>query len=100
MRGFLIYIVFFIQPIATKWDGRACFADGTLGTFLSYLSKFTAPVKKAKAAALDTVQIEQGIQKNIFSAPTDNTGKKVYIQMLRTSFNLERWAPLLICIDI
>jgi hypothetical protein len=36
-------------------------------------------------------QIEQGIQNDVFSAPTDNTGQKVYIQMLRTSFSLEHY---------
>jgi hypothetical protein len=49
-----------------------------------------APVKKAKAAALDTGQIEQGIQKNIFPAPTYHTCQKTDLQMLRTSFGLER----------
>jgi len=34
-----------------------------------------APVKKAKAAALEMGQIEQVIQKNIFPAPTYNTGQ-------------------------
>jgi hypothetical protein len=41
-----------------------------------------APVKKAKAAALDTGQIEQGIQKNIFPAPAYHTGQKITIQVL------------------
>jgi hypothetical protein len=42
-----------------------------------------APVKKAKAAALDTGQIEQGIQKNIFPATPDNRVLEVNIQRLR-----------------
>ncbi len=39
-------------------------------------------MKKAEAAALDTGQIEQGIQKNIFPEPTYNTCQKITTQML------------------
>jgi len=45
-----------------------------------------APVKKAKAAAIDTGQIEQGFQKNIFPALTYNTGQKITIQVLSHFF--------------
>jgi len=45
-----------------------------------------APVKKAKAAAFDTGQIEQGIQKNIFPGPTYNTSQKITIQVLSHFF--------------
>jgi len=38
-----------------------------------------APVKKAKGAAFDTGQIEQGIHKNIFPAPTYHTDPKITI---------------------
>jgi hypothetical protein len=43
-------------------------------------------VKKAKAAAFGTGQIEQGIQKNIFPAPTYNTSQKINIQVLSHFF--------------
>jgi hypothetical protein len=43
-------------------------------------------VKKAKAAAFDTGQIEQGIQKNIFHAPIYTTGQKITIQVLSHFF--------------
>ncbi len=43
-------------------------------------------MKKAKTAALDTGQIEQGIQKNTFPAPTYNTGQKIAMQTLSHFF--------------